>query len=493
LIQFEYKLLEKAEYLNKRDMKFLQILARYLKKSSFWIVILGCTIGKINLSYSAWKGTETRVIVSDVVSYYAYLPATFIHHDLKLNFINNDNKSYYANNFMFWPLTAPNGGKVIKTTMGLSFCYLPFFLLSHAYSHFVLHINPTGFEDHYELGLVCSCFVFFMIGIVYLRKILKHFVFSETVIVLTLFAFALGSNILNYSTYEAATSHVYLFGLSTALIYHIIKWHKNNQFRTLIFIGLLLGFMTLIRPTSILYALFFIFYNVNSTESFKRKIQLFRISFFKLLVIPLLGFICLLPQFIYWKVSTGQYMFNSYVGENFYFDYPMIIPGLLSYRKGWLLYSPVFVFTLIGIFQMLFKKDKQALSTFITFLIVLYIIFSWQSWYYGGGFSARALIDFYAMLIVPTAYFVQTIIEKKMILKITFLSLFSLSIVFGTLKNYQYRKGLVHYSCMNRHTYWKTFLTTKMPHDFYEKLTCPNEDRTINGEEEYYFNPRRVD
>ena len=57
----------------------------------------------------------------------------------------------------------------------------------------------------------------------------------------------------------------------------------------------------------------------------------------KLLVVSiLLGLMVLLPQLCYWKYITGDWVFNSYVGEHFYFNKPKVMEFLFSYRKGWL-------------------------------------------------------------------------------------------------------------------------------------------------------------
>ena len=87
------------------------------------------------LNIRPWKNAEKQnaLINWDVTSYYSYLPAVFVHQDLKFNFLKNSTTNY-AEKHQFWPETAPNGNKVIKTTMGMSILYLPFFLVANAFA-----------------------------------------------------------------------------------------------------------------------------------------------------------------------------------------------------------------------------------------------------------------------------------------------------------------------------------------------------------------------
>lgn len=68
--------------------------------------------------------TKDRVINFDIISYYAYLPATFIYKDISLKFIDDKLGEYREKS---WPNTTDEGNYVIKTSMGLSFLYSPFF------------------------------------------------------------------------------------------------------------------------------------------------------------------------------------------------------------------------------------------------------------------------------------------------------------------------------------------------------------------------------
>ena len=54
--------------------------------SFYSILLIGFSIVVIFFAFNLWK--KNRIVV-DVPSYYSYLPAFVIHHDLKLNFIDN--------------------------------------------------------------------------------------------------------------------------------------------------------------------------------------------------------------------------------------------------------------------------------------------------------------------------------------------------------------------------------------------------------------------
>lgn len=59
------------------------------KYGSLWVILLFFIAGVF--IRQPWKGDslEQKTIYWDVISYYAYLPATFIHGDLSLGFLKN--------------------------------------------------------------------------------------------------------------------------------------------------------------------------------------------------------------------------------------------------------------------------------------------------------------------------------------------------------------------------------------------------------------------
>ena len=152
-----------------------------------------------------WKVEQTQF---DIVSYYAYLPAEFIHHDISLEFLKENYEPY---KYRFWPETTPTGMYTIKTTMGLSYLYAPFFFVANFLAPH-LGYEATGFSVPYQTALAISAFAFLILGLIYFRKLLLLF-FDDKTTALTILGMYFGSNWLWYTIGEPCMSHGYLFSL----------------------------------------------------------------------------------------------------------------------------------------------------------------------------------------------------------------------------------------------------------------------------------------
>jgi hypothetical protein len=437
-----------------------------------------------NFNIKRWK--EANVIDWDITSYYGYLPAFFIHHDLKLDFIKGK-EDEYKNKHQYWPETAPNGGKVIKTTMGMAIMYSPFFFVAHTVAK-IKGYEIDGFSEPYEKYIHLSSIFYLLIGLIFLRKILLRF-YDDWVVALVVLVTVLGTNLFFYSTTEAAMSHAYNFSLIAAFMYFSFSWHDNQKIRTSIYIGLIGGMIVLIRPINIIVFLVPLLYNVKNLKEFKSKITFFFKQWKHLFIIGILGFLILLPQLLYWKYITGNFFFNSYVGERFYFSNPHILEGLFSYRKGWLLYTPIMIFACIGFF-MLYKKYRAVFWFCFVFTILnIYLLFSWWAWWYGGGFGMRAMIDSYSILAFPMAAFYQYLANKKRVLGTALFLTLGL-VALNLFQTAQYRTGAIHWDGMTKDAYWASFGTLKIKEESYwELINSPDYDKAREGEDEYEFNP----
>ncbi len=471
--------------------KFLnRIKPNFRSLSLYGLLFIFITLIYVNFNIKRWK--EANVIDWDVTSYYGYLPAFFIHHDLKLDFTIGKEDDY-KNKHQFWPEIAPNGGKVIKTTMGLAFLYTPFFLVAHTMAT-LKGYETDGFSEPYEKYIHLSALFYLFLGLIFFRKILLRY-FSEVIAFMVLLMITMGTNLFYFTTTEAALSHAYSFSLFAIFIYLCIRWHDEQKFFWTIFIGLVGGLMVLIRPVNLLIFVFPFLYEVKSFSELKAKFLFFIRQWKHLLVIGLISFLVILPQLLYWKYVTGSFFFNSYVGERFYFGNPHILEGLFSYRKGWLLYTPMMIFAFIGMIW-IYKRHRDFFWPVLVFWSInMYVLFCWWAWWYGGGFGMRPMIDSYALLALPIAAFFQFLWEIKRKILFWIFSCLAFGFIYLNLfQVMQYRYGTIHWDSMSKEAYWKSFgiiqfKDEKLKNEWIQSLKAPDYDAAREGRDEYDFNP----
>ena len=221
---------------------------------------------------------------------------------------------------------------------------------------------------------------------------------------------------------------------------------------------------------------------VNSADDFKNRIKLF-IKHYKLTVtFILILFLVILPQLLYWKYVTGSYLYFSYGNERFYFNHPHIIDCLISFRKGWFIYTPLIIFSIIGIVFMF----KQKFSLFFYLIIVLvplylYVISSWWCWWYGGSFSQRALIDLYPLLTIGFAAFFYRISFASKTRKIIIYSFMTLLLLLNLFQTAQYKYNIIHYDSMTFKSYLDVFGTLDSKAINQSLLRHPNHERATQG------------
>ena len=436
-----------------------------------------------------WKNADKKnaLINWDVTSYYSYLPALFIYKDLKFHFLEKSKINFEAKH-QFWPETAPNGNKVIKTTMGMSVLYFPFFITSHLYSLLNDKVEANGFTKPYEIGLTFSSIFYMFMGLFFLAKVLNSEYEEKKVSTLLVLVF-LGTNLFYYATTEPCMSHVYTFSLASIFMYITIKIFQKPSFKFFFFLGLISGLLFLVRPTNILFFITFLLYKIDSFFCIKKRL-FWLVQHYKNLIITiftsaLIGSI----QFFYWKWITGNWFFNSYVGEQFYFNQPRIIEFLFSYRKGWLIYTPIFILSFLGLYKMYKRKNPWFASALIILPFIIYLFSSWWCWWFGGGFGMRPMIDYYPLLIIPIGEILSNKVPYKRFSLNFIIGSFVLLNLFQTL---QKRNGVIHWDSMSKESYWAFFTKIKMENakDWDRQkvlLKYPDYNKARSGKLEYDF------
>lgn len=452
----------------------------FLKKPSVIIIALTVVfVSWVNFNHAKWN--LRSVVEWDIVSYYAYLPATFIEKDVKLSFIG-DRWEEFRLKKMYVPHKAPNGNYVIKTTMGMAVLYAPFFFLGHLTAHLGGY-ETNGFSEPYQFFLQFSALFYLVIGLFFLRKVLSPY-YNEKVIAMTFLSVVFGTNLFYYASMNGPMPHAYVFALTCMFVYYTLEWHRHPTFKNSLMIGLISGMMILIRPVNAIVLLFFVLVNIENLNTLKEKLLLYKKHLLFLLLILIAAFLCVVPQLLYWKYVTGRYVFFSYIGERFYFADPHLIDGLFGFRKGWLLYTPIMIFSIIGL-RYLYRQQKQFFTS-VTFIFVVftYVVLSWWCWWYGGTFSQRGMIDIYPLLSLPFAAYVFHLFEAAQLKKKLGLSVLGLLIAFNLFQTLQYQWGVIHYDSMTKEAYFDSFFRLSRSENFDKLIKAPDYEKArVEGKE----------
>ncbi len=401
-----------------------------------------------------WGENQRKyVVISDGKGYYAYLPATFVYHDMNMMFFDSIEAKYYDENTRYQYRTAAHGKVIDKYFAGVAVMQAPFFLAGHFIT--LMSDEPAdGYSKWYIIAICIGSIFWLGIGLFYLRKYLRLHGASEVQSAAILFLIFFGTNLFYYSLVEPCMSHLYSFTLVSTFLYFGKKWIDSGNKKSALMAAIVFGMIFLVRPVNILAGLWLIYEAGGFQLMFLRIKEICRKPSVGILSLLLLLFPFTI-QMIIWKIQTGHWLVNSYGDESFHFLNPHLTDFLFSYKKGLFVYLPITLVSLFG-FASIWKRDrKRAVIALTFFLSLFYILSSWWMWYYGGSFGTRVIVEFLPMFALLLFFFLRSL--KTKLTKAVGFSLVILLSLFCQFQTHQYRYLIIHWSEMTKEKYWEVF------------------------------------
>jgi hypothetical protein len=429
--------------------------------------LLACLVFLIMAHMHVTHGRRHRaleVLQWDIGGYHHYLPGAIIYRDLKdLAFLDHRIPAVRQHpELATFGLTRSEvtGHYYNKFTYGVALMNLPAFLLAHAWVTWVDPTHPAdGYSEPYQHAVAISCYLFAFAGLMLLRKFLSRY-FGDLHIALALLAIGIGTNLYFYSTHNAGMAHAYLFFLFALILERTDHWHRHPSWQAATVLGLAIGVVAITRPVDSLIILVPLLWNTIPRDLAAARWKLVRRYRWHLVAAGVALVLPLLPQFFYWKATTGSWIFYSYTGEGFAFAWSKISSGLFSYRKGWFLYTPLAALMIAALIAMASKRVMKGMvfPLLVFFPLFILIVFSWHQWWYGGGFGARPMIEGLALLALPLAWLSQFAMSCSRILWLGLCLVVYMGIELNLLQQFQYAIGMLHYEDMTAERYWEIFL-----------------------------------
>lgn len=419
-----------------RDISKLSILLCSLIIGYFFSLKISETI----------SGKSTCIANYDGFGYYMYLPHLVEKGNLYLTpeWAQQKQNEYCDGCEAYQLSQRANGNYINIYQMGLAFIQAPSFFIGHIFAK-IGGWKQDGFSIPYQLSFIFNALFFLLLGLFYLRKVLLEFS-STLVTAITIPLVLFGTNA--FVTFETsiALQHLYLFSLNTFFIFYIIKFHKTEERKFLIISVLLFGLTTFIRPTQAILGIipFFLFgFKYSWTKKFWELISLFPISAFAWNSIHI----------IYWFIVGGKFILLNLHIEEIVLTDPHVFDFILSFKKGWVLYSFLFLLLIPG-FVLLFKKHRHFFWGIISLLFIyVWVMSSWENWWYAYSFGSRVMTDIYGILAIPIAILFNQFFKWNLIQKGIILTFLILVIPLSLLQGYQFKKGVIHGERMSKQQY----------------------------------------
>ena len=390
--------------------KFFSASSRFVLRHYLLIILAFASYRAATIHVRFWNG----LLWSDAEGYYLYLPALFINGGFEDLFVRSEGQ------FPFFPET---NKRFTKYTYGVALMQAPFFLAGHGVAK--LTGQPAdGYSAPYIRAVQLAALLYGFLGLLALKRILlRHF--SSRIVFMAVVGLYFGTNLMHYHVQEPGMSHIYSFFLFALFVYYTPRFYQRPGWSIFAGMGLLLGLITLIRPTNIVVLLYLLLFDINDWAGLKERGQFIVRHFGRLLAAPLASLLVFLPQFAYWHYLSGNWLMYSYGDEGFTnWAMPRIDMVLFHIKNGWLLFSPMAGLAVIGCFLGSWKNRYNIRTVFFILLLSIYIFGSWWCWWFGGAFGHRPFVELYILLAFPYAYLIDLVFQQKqMAIKVFFVIL----------------------------------------------------------------------
>ncbi|AHJ95705.1 hypothetical protein [Hymenobacter swuensis] len=431
-------------------------------KSSIVFFLTAALLILATFNDKRWKPLE--VFDNDPGGYYVYLPSVLLYQDAgRADSLQGVRATYRPGPRPYMGLVQlPNGNTISKYPLGVALAELPWFAGAHTWAR--LRGQPAdGFSRPYQQAIMLAGLFHGLLGLWLLRKLLRrYFPQDDTTVAWALAGIGLGTNWFMYASYESPMAHSLLFLWHVGIVWTTGAWYETRQTRWAAGLGLLLGLAMLARPTEALYALVPVGWGIATQGGLAGwgRWLLGRPRQVVLAVACALAVVIWQP--VFWHAVSGHWWLDTYQGEGFDFARPHLLEGLFSFKKGWLLYTPLAGVALLGLLVLPSRLRGVGGALLLTLPVVLYVTFSWREWWYGGSFGARPLISAYPLLALALAALVATSATWKTPRRVAVRAVLVLGITLNMWQTYQYAAGVIHWDSMTAERYRRVFFLTSL-------------------------------
>lgn len=341
------------------------------------------------------------VVAGDGVGYYVVLEGAVRDHTFNLT-----NQVHYNSVFNGTSVFFYNGSKqfVSQYAPGMALLSAPVYATSLFLDNFqIFHVKDEFFLRErgdiliHQFAAILVPLLLFVIALLFSLEICKKLDLKTGALALLLTFF--GTPIIRYATYDLFYTHVVEAGLLTLLLYCFFTKKPT------MYAGALIGLLTLVRYTSALYFIPFALYLWWKQE--KREIPNLAIGF-----APFFFAILVYFWLAYGSPFTSGYAAAGVLSGNFDLIPFGFFTAMLSTQSGLLLWSPIVLLSLFGLWKWNDDRKWLLLGLFATMLWHTSAFFSGTT---GYSFSNRYYTAMFPIFVIGLAVFLEKYKKFKLI------------------------------------------------------------------------------
>jgi len=353
----------------------------------------------------------------DGVGYYAYIRSLLVEH--KLDFAND----WRAGNLSFTmgrvyadgtidPLQYTRTGRLDNHfAVGASMLWAPFLAPVHVamvtLERFGAHVKPDGFSRPYIIAMALATALYGFLGLYLSFRFACHYTEERWALLATL-GIWFASSLPVYMYFNPSWSHAHSVFIVAAFLSY---WHRTRQGRTLtqwVILGLISGLMldvyyvnVTVLPVPLLESLEGYWCGWRAP---KRDWESLRCLFAANLLYSCAMLIAFLPTLITRQIIYGHPLNFGYENvPRWRWASPYLGSVLFSSNHGLLLWTPIVILALAGLFLFL-KRDRSLAAYFITVLLAFcYVIGGNPNWDGISSFGNRFFISLTPLFVLGLA------------------------------------------------------------------------------------------
>lgn len=319
-------------------------------------------------------------------------------------------------------------------------------------------------------------FLSLVIGIFLLWQVLSRF-FEWRVVWLTTILILFGTNIFWFSVFSDSPAHTVLFTLFLLIIRLTLPGQQKLKWIRLAAMLPVMILISFLNAPGIFILMFPVFawiqdseygiqdseYRIRDTGCGMRRSIISGAHWSNLLFLAGIFFLCIVLRQLH--RFTGP-------GEIFYFGKPLpanfsILPAnihriLFSFKNGWLIYTPLVVFSFAGFYFLAEKNRVIYFPSFLFLFVSLIYVASLSQWWDNASFGYSNLVEIFSVLSIPLGYFIHWTLHNKRIVKVFLFGFSAMLIMLNLFQTWQFSRSIIVPERMTARYYFRIFGKTNV-------------------------------